>query len=134
MTKQVCTELPDWTREELATREWAPGWRPILSSRANQRYRHASGGWTNLLDRWFALRQSTGGTGRGQGITLNGRIGGGLLISQPNGNVIHPDAQIGANCLIIQQVTLWAKTTDVVRRFNWRNGRWRAHGGQKAQP
>jgi serine O-acetyltransferase len=39
---------------------------------------------------------------------LNCRIGGGLLITHPNGIVIHPDATIGVNCLIFQQVTIGA--------------------------
>jgi len=42
----------------------------------------------------------------GAEIPLNGRIGGGLLIPHPNGIVIHPDTQVGPNCLIFQQVTL----------------------------
>jgi serine O-acetyltransferase len=31
---------------------------------------------------------------------------GGLLIPHPNGIVIHPDAEIGPNCLLFQQVTV----------------------------
>jgi len=42
----------------------------------------------------------------GADIPLNSKIGGGLLIPHPNGIVIHPDAQIGPNCLIFQQVTI----------------------------
>jgi len=37
---------------------------------------------------------------------LNCKIGGGLLIPHPNGIVIHPDVEIGPNCLLFQQVTL----------------------------
>ena len=33
-------------------------------------------------------------------------IGGGLMISHPNGIVIYPEAKIGVNCLIFQQVTI----------------------------
>ena len=39
-------------------------------------------------------------------IGLNARIGGGLLLPHPNGIVIHPDAEIGPNCLIFHQVTI----------------------------
>ena len=39
-------------------------------------------------------------------IPLKCRIEGGLLLPHPNGIVIHPDAVIGPNCLILQQVTL----------------------------
>jgi serine O-acetyltransferase len=42
----------------------------------------------------------------GAEISLGTRIGGGLLLPHPNGIVIHPDATIGPNCLIFQQVTL----------------------------
>lgn len=42
----------------------------------------------------------------GADIPLNCNIGGGLLIPHPNGIVIHPDAVIGPNCLIFQQVTI----------------------------
>jgi serine O-acetyltransferase len=42
----------------------------------------------------------------GADIPLNCRLGGGLLLPHPNGIVIHPDAEIGPNCLLFQQVTL----------------------------
>lgn len=44
----------------------------------------------------------------GTDIPLNCRIAGGLLLTHPNGIVIHPDSQIGPNCLLFQQVTLAA--------------------------
>ena len=37
---------------------------------------------------------------------INCKIQGGLLLTHPNGVVIHPEATIGPNCLILQQVTL----------------------------
>ena len=37
---------------------------------------------------------------------LNCNLGGGLLLPHPNGIVIHPDAQIGPNCLLFHQVTI----------------------------
>ena len=45
----------------------------------------------------------------GADIPLNCNIGGGLLMPHPNGIVIHPEAQIGVNCLILQQVTIAAR-------------------------
>jgi serine O-acetyltransferase len=42
----------------------------------------------------------------GADIPLNCRLGGGLLMPHPNGIVIHPDAEIGPNCLLFQQVTI----------------------------
>jgi serine O-acetyltransferase len=41
-------------------------------------------------------------------IPINSQIQGGLLMMHPNGIVIHPDATIGPNCLILQQVTIVA--------------------------
>ena len=34
-----------------------------------------------------------------------------MLIPHPNGIVIHPDAKIGVNCLIFQQVTIGVRDT-----------------------
>lgn len=42
----------------------------------------------------------------GAEIQLRCKIGKGLLLPHPNGVVIHPNAEIGHNCLIFQQVTL----------------------------
>ena len=42
----------------------------------------------------------------GADIPLGSKIAGGLLIPHPNGIVIHPDAEIGPNCLLFQQVTI----------------------------
>jgi serine O-acetyltransferase len=44
-------------------------------------------------------------------IPLNCQIQGGLLLPHPNGIVIHPDAVIGPNCLILQQVTIVSGVT-----------------------
>jgi serine O-acetyltransferase len=44
----------------------------------------------------------------GADIPLNCKLGGGLMIPHPNGIVIHPDVEVGPNCLIFQQVTLGA--------------------------
>jgi serine O-acetyltransferase len=42
----------------------------------------------------------------GADIPLESEIGGGLLLTHPNGVVIFPGAVIGPNCLISQQVTI----------------------------
>ncbi len=46
----------------------------------------------------------------GADIPLNCKLGGGLLLPHPNGIVIHPEAEIGPNCLLFQQVTIGAGT------------------------
>ena len=42
----------------------------------------------------------------GADIPLNCQVEGGLKAPHPNGIVIHPDAKIGPNCIIFQQVTI----------------------------
>ncbi|MCP3730820.1 hypothetical protein M9978_10300 [Sphingomonas sp. MG17] len=42
----------------------------------------------------------------GADIPIDCRIEGGLLLPHPNGVVIAPDAHIGPNCLLFQQVTI----------------------------
>ncbi len=39
-------------------------------------------------------------------IPLNWQFSGGLMLPHPTGIVIHPDVEIGPNCLIFQQVTI----------------------------
>ena len=51
----------------------------------------------------------------GADIPLNCKLGGGLLLPHPNGIVIHPEAEIGPNCLLFQQVTLGADDRGVPR-------------------
>jgi serine O-acetyltransferase len=53
----------------------------------------------------------------GADIPVTTRIGGGLLLPHPNGVVIHPDAVIGPNCLLFQQVTLGSHDTGGVPRL-----------------
>jgi serine O-acetyltransferase len=43
----------------------------------------------------------------GADIPINAQhLGGGLLLPHPQGVVIHPDAVLGPNCLVLQQVTI----------------------------
>jgi serine O-acetyltransferase len=51
----------------------------------------------------------------GADVPLGSRIGGGLLLPHPNGVVIHPEAEIGPNCLFFQQVTVGATAQGVPR-------------------
>ena len=51
----------------------------------------------------------------GADVPLNSQIGGGLLLPHPNGIVIHPEAVIGPNCLLFQQVTIGATQGGVPR-------------------
>jgi len=96
---------PDWSREQ-PRRLWDPG-RKLLRSIRRYQYWHDRGGVLGQVARkWAALRHRFWSVVTGADIPLNCCIGGGLLIPHPNGIVIHPDARIGVNCLIFQQVTI----------------------------
>src|SRR5688572_2288423 len=107
----VSAEVPDWTRE-MPKRFWDPGRKLLLSIRRYQHSRSKKGPLFALIRRWFVLRHRIWSVVTGADIPLNCRIGGGLLIPHPNGIVVHPDATIGVNCLIFQQVTIGVRGND----------------------
>jgi serine O-acetyltransferase len=102
----VSAEIPDWTREQKRTAQWAPS-RSLLSSiRQYQRHANARSPWGLLLKNIAVLRHRFWGIVTSADIPLNCQLGGGLLLPHPAGIVIHPRASIGPNCLLFQQVTL----------------------------
>ena len=100
---QISAEIPDWGRETPA-RYWDPARRLLRTIRDYQAA--GAGPWGGLRRRWAVLRHRFWSVISQAEIDLNARIGGGLLLPHPNGIVIHPDAEIGPNCLLFQQVTL----------------------------
>jgi serine O-acetyltransferase len=97
--------MADWSREK-PQQFWDPSRKLLASIRGYQRWHGKSGIAANVMRKWLVLRYRFWSAITGADIPLNCRIGGGLLIPHPNGIVIHPDAQIGVNCLIFQQVTI----------------------------
>ena len=97
---------PDWSRE-YCEGWWQPSRRLLGTVRAYSRAQEIGGavGWVRskvavALHRFWSAAA-------GADIPINtGKIGGGLLLPHPNGVVIHPDVEIGPNCLIFQQVTI----------------------------
>jgi serine O-acetyltransferase len=103
---QVSHDSPDWTRESKLWNEWAPSRSLLASIRGYQRIAATRKPWKPLL-RWiFLLRHRWWSIVTGADIPPNCQIAGGLRIPHPNGIVIHPQAVIGPNCLIFQQVTI----------------------------
>jgi serine O-acetyltransferase len=98
----ISATAPDWSRERKPAFKWDPGRSLLASIRAYQ-----AGGW--LTRKVAVLRHRFWAAVTGADIPLTSRIGGGLLIPHPNGIVIHPDASIGPNCLIFQQVTIGSR-------------------------
>jgi serine O-acetyltransferase len=102
----VSAQVPDWSREQKAFGTWQPS-RSLLSSlRMYQHYRGSGGPWAFVVRMLAVLRHRFWSAVTGADIPLNSRIAGGLLLPHPNGIVIHPQAEIGPNCLLFQQVTI----------------------------
>ena len=104
------SKTPDWTREYKKFFSWEPS-RSLLSCiRDYQRFSISNNLFKQILLKKVAvIRYHFWSAVTGAEIPLNCTIGGGLLIPHPNGIVIHPDATIGPNCLIFQQVTIGTK-------------------------
>jgi len=106
----ISAEVPDWNREKKARWSWDPS-RALL--RSIRDYQSASGLLMGPRRKYAAIRHKFWSAVAGADIPVNSSIGGGLLIPHPNGIVIHPDAEIGCNCLIFQQVTIGATSKGV---------------------
>ncbi|WP_242182844.1 serine acetyltransferase [Sphingomonas sp. CARO-RG-8B-R24-01] len=111
-TRVSATE-PDWTREHRARGEWSPGKSLLASIRSYQHWRTRRGLVAHMARKIAVLRHRWWSAVSGADIPLTSRIGGGLLLPHPNGIVVHPDADIGPNCLLFQQVTIGHAGTGV---------------------
>lgn len=104
---EISAEIPDWSREK-PRRLWDPPRRLLRSIRDYQ----ASFARLLPLRRFYrysaVLRYRFWSVVCGCDIPLNAQLGGGLKLTHPTGVVIHPEAHVGVNCLILQQVTLVA--------------------------
>jgi serine O-acetyltransferase len=97
---------PDLSREYKAVFSWSPSRSLLASIRAYQRYANSRNPISVVARKIATFRHRFWSIVTGADIPATTRIGGGLLIPHPVGVVIHPDVQIGANCLIFQQVTI----------------------------
>lgn len=103
---EVSAAVPDWSREAKSLFAWDPSRSLLASIRAYERLAGSLQPWHRLLRANAVLRHRFWSIVTGADIPLGCRIGGGLFMPHPNGVVIHPDAVIGPNCLIFQQVTI----------------------------
>lgn len=107
-SRAVSATEADMTREATHSGRWEPSRSLLASLRHCERVRYSRQPH-KVLWRWFAvLRHRFRSVACGADIPLGSRLGGGLLLPHPNGIVIRPDAHVGVNCLIFQQVTLGA--------------------------
>jgi serine O-acetyltransferase len=112
-TGQISADQADWSREEKRVFEWNPPRALLASLRCYQRHAQTPRLLSPIVSTIAVLRHRFWSAVTGADIPLNCRIGGGLLIPHPNGIVIHPDAVIGPNCLLFQQVTIGASKRGV---------------------
>jgi serine O-acetyltransferase len=103
----ISAELADWSRERKALLAWDPGRSLLASLRAYQRHDGSRSLLSWVVRKIAVLRHRFWSVVTGADIPLNcKKISGGLLMPHPNGIVIHPEASVGPNCLIFQQVTI----------------------------
>lgn len=102
---QISATVPDWTRE-ARQKLWDPPRQLLHSIRRYQYLCNKFGIIGHIIARRHVLRHRFWSMVTGADIPLDVHIGGGLLLTHPNGIVIHPNVEIGPNCLIFQQVTL----------------------------
>lgn len=105
--QKISAEAPDWSREK-STRYWEPGKRLIATIRSYQHWRDRRGPVAFFMLKAAVLRHRWWSIVAGAHIPVNSNLGGGLLLTHPNGVIIHPASVIGVNCLIFQQVTIGA--------------------------
>lgn len=106
---KISSEIPDWSREKKSFFEWNPSRSLIASIRRYQNVTESGGFMSSLIKKIAVFQHRFWSILTGADIPINTIIGGGLLIPHPNGIVIHPEAVIGPNCIIFQQVTIGVK-------------------------
>ncbi|MEG4317838.1 MULTISPECIES: serine acetyltransferase [unclassified Microcoleus] len=107
-TPVISSTEPDWSREQLS-KWWDPSRQLLKSIRNYQKWQQQGGILGYFLSRLNIIQHLFWSVVTGTDIPLNCQIGGGVILPHPNGVVIHPEASIGPNCLIFQQVTIVAK-------------------------
>jgi len=111
-TNSTRTIKPDWTREEVTRFKWDPGRQLIRSIREYQDHKRQLGFGHGLMRKWSVLKYRFWSVVASSEVPINSHIAGGLCLPHPVGIVIHPDTRIGANCMILQQVTIGTNGRD----------------------
>lgn len=109
----ISSSEANWSRESLKS-FWDPGRKQLSSIRDYQKYKSSSNIFAVVGSRIAVIRHLFWSVISGADIPINCNLGGGLIIPHPNGIVIHPNSNIGVNCLIHQQVTIGVNRDDSV--------------------
>jgi serine O-acetyltransferase len=99
---------PEWERETTVPGRYEPAKYLLSTIRNYQRLKLQTGLRAKIVSPFLVLLHRFWSAVSGADIPLDSKIGGGLMMPHPNGIVIHPEAVIGPNCLIFQQVTIGA--------------------------
>lgn len=106
----VQTSIAKWERERCGFFSWEPNKKLLMSIRDYDAFKNSGLFEIPIIGALMKvatiLRHRFWSVTSGADIQLNSSIGGGLLIPHSNGIVIHPNAQIGINCLMMSQVVL----------------------------
>ena len=105
LIEDISAEVPDWSREN-PRQFWDPSRKLLLAIRRYQYWQRRKGLIAGIFCKWSVLCHRFWSVVTGTDVPVNCQIGGGLIIPHPNGIVIHPEAKVGVNCLIFQQVTI----------------------------
>ena len=104
-TQKISATDPDWSREQLRC-WWDPSRQLLKSIRKYQHWKAHGGILGGFFSAYNVIQHRFWSIVTAADIPLNCQLGGGLILTHPNGVVIHPDAIVGPNCLILQQVTI----------------------------
>ncbi|NTU98355.1 MAG: serine acetyltransferase [Chlorobiaceae bacterium] len=102
----ISATQPDWAREKVIRGRYEPAKYLLASIRRYQQLKTRGGITSKLMLPLTVLFHRFWSAVSGADIPLDSKIGGGMMMPHPNGIVIHPDAEIGPNCLFFQQVTI----------------------------
>ncbi|MBA3597204.1 MAG: serine acetyltransferase [Methylibium sp.] len=92
--------------KEQSGNEWRPVDSLVASIRMYQRYREQAGLRARLLRRAARITHAFWSIVTASDIRPQARLGQGLRMPHPTGVVIHHDAVIGDDCILMQQVTI----------------------------
>jgi serine O-acetyltransferase len=105
--RPIVRQLRETSHVPARRRFWEPPRKLIASLRDYENARKRGGLIGNLFSKIAVFRHRFWSVVTGADIPLNTfALGEGLELPHPNGVVIHPDAQIGPDCRLFQQVTL----------------------------
>lgn len=101
----VSATKPDWIRENV-TRFWDRGPKLVRALRRYQKAKEKSGVLAAMTSKYWVLVHGFWSLVTQSELHLNMAVGGGLRLPHPTGIIVHPDAVIGPNCMLMHQVTL----------------------------